>query len=162
MNTRQRKMVGHGSLIMLFGLLAGIALVMKLIGGFEVLPSMIVEFELPATERAWARTHAGGLMNGLMVLLVAVVIWALNVPEVLERKLFWMIVGAGYANTIFYWAGMFAPNRALTIGSNRLGEANIWGVIGVVPALIFTFVSIYAFFLLMRFAFASAAQKNQE
>ena len=67
MNTRQRKMVGHGSLIMLFGLLAGIALVMKLIGGFEVLPSMIVEFELPATERAWARTHAGGLMNGLMV-----------------------------------------------------------------------------------------------
>jgi len=156
MNERQVSMVGHGSVIMLFGLLSGIGLTIKLIGGIEIFPTILLEFELPSTDRAWARAHAGGLMNGFMVLLVAVLMWAMKLPEALERKMFWMIAGAGYANTLFYWGGMLAPSRALTFGDNRLGENNIWGILGVAPAFVFTFISIYAFFLLMRHAFQKA------
>lgn len=161
MNALQKRMVGHGALIMLIGLVAGIGLVMKLIGGFEVWPNHIIEFELFGTDRAWARTHVGGMMNALMVFVVALLLWALKAPEALNRQLFLMIVGAGYANTIFYWGGLLSSNRALTFGDNRLGETSFWGVIGIAPALVFSFVSIAAFYLLMRHAFVSARHSEQ-
>ena len=49
MDERQRKMVGHGAIISIFGLLAGFGLLMSLIGGFEIFPGTILEFELPET-----------------------------------------------------------------------------------------------------------------
>ena len=156
MNALQKRMVGHGSIIMLFGLVAGIGLVMKLIGGFEVFPSHILQFELFGSDRAWARLHAGGLMNGLMIFVVALLLWALKMPDALEKKLAWMIIGAGYANCVFYLGGMLSDSRALTFGDNRLGESNVWGVIGLAPALLFSFVSIYAFYVLANYALRSS------
>ncbi|KZX77023.1 hypothetical protein A3715_12050 [Oleiphilus sp. HI0009] len=156
MNALQKRMVGHGAIIMLIGLIAGIGLVMKLIGGFEIFPNYIVQFELFGSDRGWARAHAGGLMNGLMIFVVALLLWGLNAPERLEKKLFWMIVGAGYGNTMFYWGGMLSASRALTFGDNRLGETNIWGILGLVPALVFSFVSLYSFYVLARHAFSEA------
>lgn len=155
MNALQRRMVGHGAVIMIFGLCAGIGLVMKLIGGFEIFPSHILQFELFGNDRAWARMHAGGLMNAIMVFVVALLLWGLNAPEKLQQKLYWMVVGAGYANCVFYIGGMLSDSRALSFGDSRVGESNLWGVIGLAPALVFSFVSLAAFFLICRYAFAS-------
>lgn len=153
MDRRQRRMVGHGAIVMIFGLIAGFGLVMNLIGGFEIFPGRIIQFELPGDSRAWARTHVGGIMNGLLVMAGALVIWAMQVPDRTARHLFWMLVGTGYANTIFYWGGMLAPNRALTLGDNRLGETSLAGVIGLLPALVFAIVLIIAMIMLARHAF---------
>ena len=68
MDKRQRRMVGHGAVVTLLGLLAGFGLLINLIGGFEVLPGTIVEFSIPSDNAAWARTHAGGIMNGMLVM----------------------------------------------------------------------------------------------
>ncbi len=157
MDQRQRKMVGHGAIVMIFGLVAGFGLLMSLIGGFEILPGTIIEFELPGDSRAWARTHAGGLMNGMLVIAGALVIWAMKLPEHTAKHLYWMLVGTGYANTIFYWAGMFAPGRALTFGDNRLGETSVAGILGLVPAFVFAFVAIAAMLMIASHAFRSYA-----
>jgi hypothetical protein len=146
-------MIGHGSVVTVFGLLAGFGLLMSLIGGFEVFPSTILEFELPADPRAWARWHAGGLMNGLLVIAGALAIHAMEIPDRLAARLYWMLVGTGYANTIFYIGGILSPSRALTIGDNRLGESNLAGVLGLLPAFVFAFITTAAMIMIAMEAF---------
>lgn len=156
MSARERRMVGHGAVVMVIGLLAGICLVMSLIGGFEVFPGEILEFEMPSDSEAWARAHVGGLMNGLLVLGGALLLWGMRIPDPLSRRLFWMLTGTGYANTIFYWGALFSDTRALTFGDNRFGETSVAGVIGLLPALIFAFVTTAAFVMLARHAFMTS------
>jgi hypothetical protein len=146
-------MIGHGAIVILIALAAGIGLGMSLIGGWEVFPGRIVGFEIPGDTRAWARAHAGGLMNGLLVIAGALLIHALNFAEPLARRVYWMLVGTGYANTIFYWGALLSANRALTFGDNRLGEASLASVIGFLPAFVFAFVTMIAMVLIAREAF---------
>lgn len=150
MKTQQRRMVAHGAIIILIALASGFGLVMSLIGGFEILPGTILEFELPGEPRAWARTHAGGLLNGLLVIAGALVVHAMSLPQQTASRLYWMLVGTGYANTLFYWGALFAPSRALTFGDNRLGETNLAGIVGFAPALVFAFVTMAAMVILIR------------
>lgn len=154
MDTRIQRMIGHGAIVMLIGLVAGFGLVMSLIGGFEVLPGTIVAFELPGTPEAWARTHLGGLTNGMLVILFALFIHAAQLPNRQASQLRWMLVATGYGNTAFYWGGLLSPNRALTLGDNRLGESNLFGILGLVPALVVAFVLIAATVIVIRWAFA--------
>lgn len=157
MDKRQRRMVGHGAVITLLGLLAGFGLLISLIGGFEVLPGTIVEFSIPSDNAAWARTHSGGIMNGMLVMVGALVCWGLQLPERTAFHLYWMLVGTGYANTVFYWGGLLSANRALTFGDNRFGETSLAGVIGITPALLFAFVTIIAMLMISRHAFRDQA-----
>lgn len=153
MDTRIQKMIGHGAIVMLIGLLAGFGLIMSLIGGFEIFPGTMLHFELPADPQAWARTHLGGLTNGMLVILFALFIHVAQLPARQANQLRWMLVATGYGNTVFYWGGLFAPSRALTLGDNRLGESNIFGVLGFLPALVVAFVLIVATVIVIRWAF---------
>ena len=154
MNSRQRNMVGHGAIVMIIGLAAGFGLVMSLIGGFEFFPGSILNFELAGESGAWARAHAGGIMNALMIFSGAWLIGALAMPEGSAKNIAWMLVGAGYANTVFYYGAILSSNRALTLGDNRFGETNIAGVIGNFPALVFAVITIIAFVIIAKHAFA--------
>lgn len=154
MNPRTKNMIGHSAIVIFIALLAGWGLAMSLIGGFEIFPGNILFFEIPGDSSAWARAHTGGLLNGLLVLAFA---WVVSTLDLAERKSFhiwWMIVGTAYANTIFYWAGILAPNRAITAGSNRLGEASLAGVIGFLPAAVFALVLMVAMIIIARAAFS--------
>lgn len=137
-------MVGHGAVVTLFGLFAGFGLVMSITGGFEVFPGEIVEFDLPNDNSAWARAHAGGLMNGLLVFVGALLLHTMSFSETTSKRLAWMLIGTGYANTIFYWGGLFADNRAVTFGDNREGETSWEAVIALAPALLFAFITTIA------------------
>lgn len=156
MKTQQRKMIAHGAVIVLIALASGFGLVMSLIGGFEVFPGTILSFDIPGDPRAWARTHVGGILNGLLVMVGALVIHAMGLPERMASRLYWMLVGTGYANTVFYWGALFAPSRALTFGDNRLGETNLAGIVGFGPALIFAVVTMIAMLMLIRHGFSKS------
>ncbi|RKR07975.1 hypothetical protein CLV91_2740 [Maribacter vaceletii] len=161
MNKKQLKMIGHGSIVLIFGLLAGFGLIMDLIGGFEIYPTNVLQFDIPGDSAAWARAHAGGIMNGMLVILVALVMFAMKLPEKPSYQLYWMLIGTGYANTLFYWGGLAAgAHRALTFGNNQLGETSIAGILGLLPAFIFAFVLLVAIWILMKQAF-NMAKKNQ-
>ena len=156
MNPKLRTMIGHGGVILLIGMCAGMGLLMSLLGGIELIPGSIIPFTIPGDTGAWARTHVGGILNGVLVMLVAVVLNSLGAGEGTISKLRWMLVGTGYANTIFYWGALFAPNRALSIADNKFGASNAAAVIGLVPALIFVVISIIAVVILVREAFSSS------
>lgn len=158
MNARLKRMVGHGAIVMIIALVAGFGLVFSLIGGAEVFPGVILQFDVPSDPAGWARTHAGGLMNGMMVLLFVPLLAAMQLPDRMEFQLYWMLVGTGYANTLFYWGGMLSPTRSVTFGDSPLGATNIFGVIGALPAFIFAFILIYAMVILARHAFREAAE----
>ena len=149
MTQATQRLVGHGAVVSFFGLLAGFGLTMSLIGGFEIFPGTILSFEVPGDDRAWARAHTGGLMNGLLVFVGALLIDRLH----LAGPYHWMFAGTGYANTVFYWAALFAPNHAISFGDNPLGESNLAGVIGFAPAFVFAFVMTAAMVMLARHAF---------
>lgn len=154
MDNRTRRMVGHGAIIIFIALVAGFGLLTSLIGGFELFPGFILGFEVPGDTAAWARTHVGGLLNGILVILFALFIYIARLPERQAGQLFWMLVGTGYANTAFYWGGLFSPSRALTFGDNRLGESNIAGILGFLPALVFAAVLMIAMVIVIRWAFS--------
>lgn len=154
----QKRMIGQGLTILFIGMLAGLGLLMSLLGGIELIPGQIIEFTVPGETGAWVRAHIGGLMNGMFTVVVAVIMAGIGLVDAAARRIYWMIVGAGWAFTVFYWAALFAPNRALSVADNKWGESNMAAIIGLVPALVFTVIEIIAVYLLIRQAFASAKE----
>ena len=161
MKAQQRRMIAHGAIVTLIALACGFGLVISLIGGFEVFPGTIIEFKFPGDTGAWARAHTGGILNGILVMVGALVITAMDLPQKTASRLAWMLVGTGYANTAFYWGALFAPNRAVTFGDNRLGESNLAAVLGFTPALVFAFITMIAMVILIRHGFAKSAQSDR-
>ncbi len=158
MQQQQRRMIAHGAIVIFIGLACGFGLVMSLIGGFEIVPTVIISFELFGDTSAWARAHVGGILNGLFVISVALLTHAMALPQKVASQLYWMLVGTGYANTAFYWGALFAPSRALTFGDNRLGETNIAGILGFAPALVFAVVAMIAMVIIARQGFSSSSR----
>jgi hypothetical protein len=150
-------MIGHGMLILLIGLLAGIGLLISLIGGLEAWPGKLFPIALPGSSGAWVRFHMGQLLNAFLIVLVALMLPVLAFDYRDERRIGWFAVGIGWANTLFYAAALFAPNRALTFGSNRLGGASFASLIGLAPALVFAVVSVVVVAVLTRQAFRRPA-----
>ncbi len=149
----QRRMIGHGMLILLIGLMAGIGLLVSLIGGLEAWPGKLFPINLPGDSSAWVRFHIGQLLNAFLIVLVALMLPVLGFEPRSGRRIGWFTVCVGWANTLFYAAALFAPNRALTFGNNRLGNANLASLIGLAPALVFAVVSVLVVVVLTRQAF---------
>lgn len=149
-NTTQRRMVGHGALILLVAMVAGVGLLVSVVGGVEFWPGRILPIEMPSNQAGWVRTHVGGILNALLVMVVALLLPGLGFKEPAARRIALFIVATGWANTLFYWAAMWAPNRALTFGDNRLGGASWIGIVGLTPALLAVLISIVAVAAIVR------------
>ena len=63
-------------------------------------------------------------------------------------------------NALFFWAALFAPNRALTLGYNRFGETNVAALAGALPALAFVVVAFIAFVRIVRRAFSKGGRSS--
>jgi hypothetical protein len=144
MEALQRKMAGHGILMIFSTLLAGLALWAKLLEGWEIRPGKIIKFNIPGTDEGWARAHTGPALNGMMVIATAAVIPATGLPSKRASRLGWIVVADGWANVLFYFAANLTQNRALSFGRNKYGEANIWSTIGLAPAYLFGVLVTYA------------------
>lgn len=139
----QRVMISNGLLVILVAMLAGFMLIFKLTGGFELWPGYILPLDVYGSSDAWVRAHSGGVANGLLVLVVALALPKLGLSD---RLLSWVGYGFIYiawSFTWFYWLGGAAGNRALTIGDNALGETDVFGVLGVLPALPSVFLVLF-------------------
>ncbi|PWR20977.1 hypothetical protein DKG75_13385 [Zavarzinia compransoris] len=149
-------MIGHGALVMLVAFAAGVGLLASLLGGLELVPGEIIGFDLFGPTDAWVRAHLGGILNAIMVIVVALALPAVGFGEAGARRIGFAIVATAWANTLFYWAALLSPNRALSFGDNRFGESNWIAVAGLAPALLFTVVVIVTFIAIARRAFARA------
>jgi hypothetical protein len=90
------------------------------------------------------------MLNAFMIMLVALVLPIVDFEEANAYRMSWMLIGTGWANTLFYWAAIFAPNRALTFGDNAFGPANLASILGLAPSLLFAVISIIAVVQLAR------------
>ncbi len=150
MNPNERRLVAHATLILLIAMLAGVGLLMSVLGGIEWWPGHILPIAVPSTPSGWVRTHVGGMLNAILMMVVALLMPGLGFGGAQARRISNFLIGTGWANTLFYWAAMWAPNRALTFGGNRLGSSNLWSVIGLAPALLFVLFSIAAIAMVAR------------
>lgn len=137
----QWTMIGHSMLIMLMTLVVGLALWMSLLGGFEIIPGYIISFELPGTPEGWARAHRGIPLNSLMVLGIAFLLPFLAFGETGQKRIAWILILTGWANTIFYVASNFSTNRGLSFGANKFGLGDLAAIVALAPAYLFGVLS---------------------
>jgi hypothetical protein len=156
----QKSMIGHGALILLVAMFSGIGLLVARLGGLELVPGEILSFSIPGAPDAWARVHVGGLLNAFLIFLVALMLPVLGFSIKAATRLGWVIIATGWANSLFYWAALFAPNRALSFGANRYGEGGLIAAIGLAPALLFVFLSLIAVGVIAIRAFSSSEKRQ--
>ncbi len=148
-----RRLVGHGALVVIAGLLAGFGIGFVALGGFILDPLPSATFSFPGTERGWRAMHIGSLLNGIMAIAVAAVIDRVVDSYGTKRLITWVLIIAIWSNTIFYLAANFAANRGLSPWDNAVGPGSIAGLIAFAPAAIAAFVTIWVVALLARAAF---------
>jgi hypothetical protein len=136
MNDFQKTLIGHALVVIVIALLAGFMLAFGLIGGLEVTPGQFVDVAIFGTTQGWARAHTGGVLNGLLMMAIAFALPHCDLTVQRQRLYARCMIFIGWANTIFYWFGNAAPNRALSFADNMLGATNIFGMIGYGVALI--------------------------
>lgn len=144
----QRTMCGHGILMIFSTLLFGVFLWMNLVGGFEIIPGYILEFNVPGTPEGWAKAHIGPALNGMMVIAVALVLPMLDFSAVAAKRLGWIIVLEGWANVGFYFFGNFSDNRGLSFGDSRLGTGDIFSALALGPAYFFGALAMIALMII--------------
>jgi len=155
-NTLQRRMAGHGILMIFSTLLFGVFLWMNLVGGFEIVPGYIVNFDVPGTPEGWAKAHTGPALNGVMVIAVAFVLPLLDFTVQTASRLGWIIVLDGWANVGFYFFGNFSGNRGLSFGDSRLGTGDIFSALALGPAYLFGALAMIALLIIGRQALKQA------
>ncbi|MDA0821236.1 MAG: isomerase [Proteobacteria bacterium] len=134
MERLQRIMIGNGLLVVLVSMLSGYMLMFNLLGGFEVWPGKIIAIPSYGTSDGWVRAHTGGALNGALVIIVGLAMPKLNLSAAMQKFTTWGFIYVAWSFTIFYWLGNASSNRALTLGPSPLGEPDMIGLIGFLPA----------------------------
>ncbi|WP_196801629.1 styrene-oxide isomerase StyC [Sphingomonas melonis] len=141
-------MLGNGVLMIFMALVGGLGLWMYLLGGIFPLPGIDWKFQLPGSAEGWARAHTGPVMNGLMVIAVAFILPLLSFTPKQARLWGWIVVLDGWSNTGFYFFGNWAPNRGLSFGPNKWGDANVFSFLALAPAYLFGVLVMVALFMI--------------
>ena len=116
----QRRLVGHGALVLLFGFAVGFGFLFFLIGEVALWPIPgRIGYQLPGTYDAWRMAHMEGIVNGFGLWIVALVLPLVPVGERLCVRLTtamivvaWTIVLAATIDPLFPEA------RGLAFGAN--------------------------------------------
>lgn len=154
-------MAGHGVLMIFSALVGGVGLWMFLLGGFEIIPGVFIEFQLPGSERGWTATHTGPVMNGLMVIAVAFVMPHLDFSQKWGRVWGWIVLLDGWSNVCFYLFSNFSPNRGLAFGTTPvLGAADIFSFLALFPAYLFGVLNMVALIAIGRQAILMARKRK--
>ncbi|MGB5812592.1 MAG: hypothetical protein WBG86_18800 [Polyangiales bacterium] len=152
----QHKVIGHGMLVLMVGLIAGVMLTFSLLGAVALWPLPTWEMAIPGSTRGWVSAHVGGVLNGVMIPALALLITKLGLEG---KKAFWVgwgLITIGWGNTLFYWAANFSDNRGLSPAATSMGSGGVWAAlayIGGVVGMVFAFVVVW---ILARAAFEKA------
>lgn len=100
-NSLRDKLIFHGAIVIILGLLAGFPFVMVLNGSME------------GEVRAWRMAHLEGILNGLVCLAAAGVIGYLSLDAKKLKLLAWSLIVMSYGNLIASVVGASTGNRGL-------------------------------------------------
>lgn len=154
--TLANRLIGHGMLVLLLGLIAGVMLIFSLLDAVTLWPLPAWEVAIPGSTRGWQAAHVGGIVNGVMMAGVALLMIRF---ELTDSRAFWVgrgMIVMGWGNTVFYWAGNLAANRGLSVARTPFGEGDIAGALAFLGGgvgMVFTFIAVI---ILARSAFEAA------
>jgi hypothetical protein len=78
----QRTLIVHGGLVLMLGFVAGFGFLFYLLGVVELWPIPgSIDYQLPGSVKAWRMSHLEGVMNGLMLWLVAAALPVFRLPD---------------------------------------------------------------------------------
>ena len=152
----QSSLIGHGTLVILIALAAGVMLGFSLVEGIKLWPLLDISVAIPGSERGWKAAHTGGIMNGVMIIVVAISLSRIQLTTKQVKWVYWLFICTAWGNTVFYWLGNFSMNRGLSVGATRFGEGDVYGAIAyliVAPVMVLTFMGCW---ILMREGFRGA------
>jgi hypothetical protein len=148
--------IGHGMIVLLIGLVAGLMLVFSLLDAVTLWPLPAWEVSVPGSTRGWQAAHVGGILNGVLMGGVALLMGRLPLSEVGGKWVGLGMIVMGWGNTLFYWAGNLSANRGLSVSATPFGEGDLAGALAFLGggvAMVFTFLAVG---ILARSAFLAA------
>lgn len=152
----ERRVIGHGMLVLGVGLFAGVMLTFSLLGAVALWPFPTWEVGIPGSTRGWVSAHVGGVTNGIMIAVLALLITKLGLEGKRAFWVGWGLIIVGWGNTVFYWAANFSQNRGLSPAETPLGEGGVWAAlayVGGVVGMVFAFLVVW---ILAKAAFEAA------
>jgi len=149
-------MITHGALGVLFGLVAGYALIFSVLEVIQIWPFPGIDAQLPGTTSAWRAAHTGPIMNGLLCLGMAFALSFVDLSRREQQFIAFGLVFTVYANICFYVFAIFGNSHGLTGGhTEKFGPANLFDLLAFIPALIAALVTPICIFLVARGAIRS-------
>ncbi|MEM7136300.1 MAG: hypothetical protein AAF500_06975 [Myxococcota bacterium] len=152
----QQRVIGHGMLVLVVGLVAGVMLTFSLLGAVALWPFPTWEVGIPGSTRGWVSAHVGGILNGVMIAGLALLMGKLELRGGRAFWTGWGLIIVGWGNTLFYWAANFSANRGLSPADTSLGAGGVWAAlayVGGVVGMVFAFIAVI---ILARAAFERA------
>ncbi|TJY65032.1 hypothetical protein E4T66_02080 [Sinimarinibacterium sp. CAU 1509] len=125
------RLLMHGALIAIIGLLSGFGFVFVILEAISVWPITIdAHAVIPGSERGWRVAHVAGVMNGLMMMIAGLALPHIHATRRAQAWIVWGMVYTGWGNTIFFHCANLSNNRGLSAGITKYGEADWLGTIG--------------------------------
>ena len=134
------RLIAHGALVFLVGLLAGFPFAFFILGKIVLWPvpgEMAVA--MPGDARGWRMAHLEGILNGLTLFAVAAIWSRLRLREGQQRVLYWALLVTAWGNAVASLIGPIFGGRGLEFGG---GIANslmyllfVAAIVGVVAAM---------------------------
>ncbi len=136
----QRKLIGHGAIIIFIAGVIGFGFLFFLIGRIELWPIPgRIDYQMPGTYDAWRMAHMEGIVNGLLLWLTAAILPLLPFGEVGAKR-------AAYTTIVIAWTivlasaldPLFPDSRGLAFGgpvTNQLAFFLFYIGVGAVMVL---------------------------
>lgn len=143
----RRQLILHGGFVMLFGFAAGFAFVFYILGSIELWPIPgKIAYQLPGSDKAWRMTHMEGVINGLMLWLLAAVLPTFELSVSLTRRVAYALIITAWTFPIAsLFDALFKDSRGLRFAAPITNIipfflfyigiiALIWAVVAVIVA----------------------------
>ena len=116
----QQLLVGHGALVLLWGFVVGFGFLFFLIGEIALWPIPgRIAYQMPGTYDAWRMAHMEGIVNGLLLWLVALVLPLVPLASPGRRRLTWAAIVVAWTIVVAStFDPLFPDSRGLRFGAN--------------------------------------------
>lgn len=116
----QQLLVGHGALVLLWGFVVGFGFLFFLIGEIALWPIPgRIAYQMPGTYDAWRMAHMEGIVNGLLLWLVALLLPLVPFANRGRRRLTYAAIVVAWTIVVASTLDPLFPNsRGLRFGAN--------------------------------------------
>lgn len=118
LKSAQRKLIGHGALLVFFGGAIGFGFLFFLLGEIRLWPiPASIAYQMPGTLKAWRMAHLEGVINGFSMWILALLLPVLPFSIVALRRIALGFITVGWTFTIASLIDALYPNsRGLAFG----------------------------------------------